>query len=137
MRPVLASLLILAAACGSSDVTGPSRRVALGQSFELRVGEAAMVADELLVIGFTGVTSDSRCPIDVVCVWAGDATLRLTLRRLPNAAEVVEVKTPGTPEASYRGYTIEVPMLLPAPRAAAPTDTGAYVATLIVRRAAP
>ncbi len=137
MRPVLASLLFLAAACGASDVTGPGRRVALGQSFELRVGESASLGDELLVIGFTAVTSDSRCPIDVVCVWAGEATLRLTLRRLPHAAEVVEVTTPGTPEASYHGYTIEVRMLLPAPRAAAPTDPGAYVATLIVRRASP
>jgi hypothetical protein len=130
-------LLLAAMACGRSDMTGPTRRVALGQSFELRVGEAATVGDELLAISFVGVTSDSRCPIDVVCVWAGEATLRLTLRRLPQPARVVEVKTPSSSEAdSYDGYTIEVRALLPAPRSATPTDPAGYVATLVVQHAA-
>lgn len=137
MRGSIAGLLALGVACGGSDVTGPSRRVALGQSFELRVGETATIGEELLVVGFSGVTSDSRCPVDVVCVWAGEATLRLTLRRLPQEAQdVVEVKTPSAPEARYDGYTIEVSALRPLPRAASPTDPSSYVATLSVRRSA-
>ena len=137
MRPILVVLLAFAVACGDSDVTGPSRRVALGQSFELRVGETATIGEELLVVGFAGVTGDSRCPIDVACVWAGEATLRLTLRRLPHPESVIEVKAPGAPEASDDGYAIEVRTLLPEPRASVPIEADAYVATLVVSRGAP
>ncbi len=137
MRSVAAALLTLAVACGGADLTGPTKRVALGQSFELRVGETTTIGEELLVVGFAGVSSDSRCPIDVVCVWAGEAIVELTLRRLPRPEEVVEVRTPGATEASYDGYAVEVRALLPAPRASVPTDPEAYVATLVVRRSAP
>jgi len=134
MRSIAAAILILAMSC-DSNVAGPTRRAALGQSFELRVGETVTIEEEGLRIGFTGVTNDSRCPIDVVCIRAGDATLRLTLRRVPQPATVVEVKTPGPPEAVYDGYSIEVRTLLPAPRAATPTDPNSYIATLVVDRA--
>jgi hypothetical protein len=136
MRSIPAGILILAMSC-DSNVAGPTRHAALGQSFELRVGETATVEEAGLTIGFTGVTNDSRCPIDVVCIRAGDATLRLTLRRLPQPATLVEVKTPGPPDAVYDGYSIEVLTLLPAPRASTPTDPNAYVATLVVDRASP
>jgi len=137
MREILAVLLSMAAACGGSDPAGPTSRVALGESFELRVGETATIGEELLVVGFVGVKDDSRCPLEVTCVWAGEATLKLTLRRLPHAQQVVEVKTPAAPDASYEGYTIEVRTLVPVPRASTPTDPAAYVATLVVRRSAP
>ena len=134
MRSIAAAILMLAMSC-DSNVAGPTRRAAIGQSFELRVGETATLEEEGLTIGFTGVTNDSRCPIDVVCIRAGDATLRLTLRRAPQPATVVEVKTPGLPDAVYDGYSIEVRTLLPAPRAATPTDPNSYIATLVVDRA--
>ncbi|HET7292116.1 MAG TPA: hypothetical protein VFM88_06820 [Vicinamibacteria bacterium] len=134
MRSLAAALLTLAVACGGSDMTGPTRRVALGQSFELRVGETATIGGELLVVGFAGVSSDSRCPIDVICVWAGEATVELTLRRLPRPEDIVELKTPGAPQARYDGYTVEVRALLPAPRASQPTDPSSYVVTLVVER---
>ncbi len=127
-------LMISLGAGACDDASGPSRSVALGRSFELRVGELTAVDQELLTVGFVGVANDSRCPIDVVCIVAGDATLRLRVRRLPHAEEVVELKTPESPRGRVDDYEIEVLRLLPAPRAAAPTDPGSYVATLIVRR---
>lgn len=129
-----AALLVaaLGAACG--DATGPSRDVRLGTPFELRVGESVAVDDEGLWLTFHAVANDSRCPIDVVCIVAGDATLRLGLRRLPQPESAVEVRTPDAPAARFDGYEVEALRLLPAPRASTPTDPGAYVATLVVRR---
>jgi len=31
------------------------------------------------IVGFDGVNNDSRCASDVVCVWAGNAELRITV----------------------------------------------------------
>lgn len=135
MKKTILPVLVLglcAAACG--DASGPSASVALGAPFELRVGETAAVDDELLTVSFRGVTNDSRCPIDVVCIVAGDATVSLAVRRLPRPEEPVSVKTPGAAAARFDGYEIEALRLLPAPRAATPTDPAAYVVTLVVRR---
>jgi hypothetical protein len=43
----------------------------LGQEFSLAIGQSAQIAGENLVIKFEEVVEDSRCPKDVVCVWAG------------------------------------------------------------------
>jgi len=127
-------LLLVAGLGGCGDAAGPSRGVALDVPFDLRVGESAAVEDELLTLTFHGVANDSRCPIDAVCIVAGDATLRLGLRRLPRPESLLEVRTPDGPAGLYDGYAVEALRLLPAPRAATPTDPAAYVATLLVRR---
>ena len=68
----------------SQDVTAPVRapeaplaaagaNVSLGQPFELRVGRSATVAGEGLTVSFEAVSSDSRCPTGVQCVWAPEA----------------------------------------------------------------
>ncbi len=132
---ILAAAMLLSLGAGSCDSgTGPSLKVALGEPFELRVGEAAAVDDERLTVAFAGVANDSRCPIDAICIVAGDASVRLRLRLLPHPESVVEIKTPESPRTRFDGYEIEVQRLLPAPRAATPTDSKSYVASLVVRR---
>jgi hypothetical protein len=59
-----AFLLCSVAACQNNPVSG--------REFTLSVGQTANIPGEDLEITFTGVTSDSRCPSDVVCVWAGE-----------------------------------------------------------------
>ena len=39
----------------------------------LSVGQEYRAADGALRIAFLGVRSDSRCPADVMCIWAGNA----------------------------------------------------------------
>jgi hypothetical protein len=43
------------------------------------IAEGRSVEVSGTIIGFDGVTSDSRCASDVVCVWAGNAELRITI----------------------------------------------------------
>lgn len=49
-------------------------------SVTLKHGESAFLNDELLIT-FSGVGADSRCPIDAICVWAGDAEVKLKLKK--------------------------------------------------------
>src|SRR6185503_20324436 len=68
----LVLLVSLAAAVGCGDtVVGPAVR--LDEPFTLAIGESAAVSAASFVIQFTGVTGDSRCPADVVCIQGGDA----------------------------------------------------------------
>jgi hypothetical protein len=116
------------------DAAGPRRDVALNEPFELAVGESAELDAGALRVSFLGVTNDSRCPIDVVCIVAGDATVRLRLVRRSRPAELIELVTPSRPCARADAYEIEALRLLPAPRAARPTPPEAYLVGLVVRR---
>ena len=62
--------------CGGGP-TVPS--VALNEEFALTPGDTVQIADTADRLHFVRVTSDSRCPIDVVCVQAGDATVHIEI----------------------------------------------------------
>jgi len=111
--------------------TGPSE-VPLGQSFELHPGTSAVLSDGLKVT-FDGVRADSRCPMDVVCVWAGDATVALRLSQPPaTQAERALHTDPAGAEAQYLSYVITLVALAPYPRSDRQIRPDDYVATLRV-----
>jgi hypothetical protein len=119
------SLFVLA--CGSSSTTDPG---GLTQPTELAPGQTARVS--ALSVTFEGVTSDSRCPTDVVCVWEGDAVARLTLTHPSSGTETKELHTSGSGSRSvnFGGIVIELVRLDPAPRSAQPIPPQSYRLTL-------
>jgi len=46
--------------------------VSLGESFSLAVGQSASIDGEELTIEFIDIIADSRCPLDVQCIWQGE-----------------------------------------------------------------
>jgi hypothetical protein len=132
-RALALALALAAASCDGA--TAPTRGVRLGEEFELRPGESALLEQELLAITFDGVSDDSRCPIDVVCIWEGDAVVRVTARRLPRTEARLELHTqPDRSEAGFQGYRIRLVSLAPRPRAGQPVPARDYVARLVVTR---
>ena len=57
--------------------TGPS--VALNEEFVVAPGDTVQIAGTAGCLHLVLVTSDSRCPVDVVCVQAGDATVHIEI----------------------------------------------------------
>jgi hypothetical protein len=109
------------------NVSPPSEvRLALGQSLRL--------SNPDLKIRFTAVPDDSRCPINVVCVWAGDA--RLAFEASGSIQRQFELHLPTEqmgPRSIVLGtYQIEVLSLEPAPTAGRPTRPEDYRVTLTV-----
>lgn len=51
--------------------------ITANQPFTLSMGESAIFQAGGLTVEFNSVVSDSRCPSDVVCVWAGEATVHI------------------------------------------------------------
>ena len=131
MRILVVSLLVVMVGCGG----GPTQpdRVPGGQPFELRVGDVALTTDDLRV-RFDTVRSDSRCPLDALCVRAGEAVIALTLSKPGEAAIGRELDTtPARSATTYLNFTITLSSLAPYPRSDRQIQPGDYVATLVVR----
>jgi hypothetical protein len=62
------TLLIILFAPSTSAAVEP-----YAHSFQLGVGQSTEVGDQGLIVGFSEVLWDGRCPSSVVCVWEGDA----------------------------------------------------------------
>jgi hypothetical protein len=68
-------------------------------------------------IKFNKVTDDSRCPVDVTCVWAGDAKIKITISRNGSADETRLLSiTPPKHEAQLGNLRIRFVSLAPVPR---------------------
>ena len=129
-------------ACSSGEGLEPTGSspdlnvVDLTREFRLRVGERTEVGDEGLAIAFLGVQEDSRCPIDVDCIWAGDAEVVLEVVIGRRAAETIVLHSALEPKVVvHADHGIRLVELEPDPLSTVPIRQRNYVATLSVSRA--
>ena len=124
--------LALAAACVTAPP--PSVRAALDQDFRLARGETAAAGPDGLTVRFAAVVEDSRCPMGVQCIRAGEAKVELALSAPGAGTEGLILATEGGQPryGSFAGYDVRLVALDPPRR----TDVAhpAYVATLRVTR---
>ena len=122
-------LLLLIAGCASP--TQPDR-VPKNEPFDLRLGETARTTDDLL-IKFDTVRSDSRCPMDAMCVRAGEAVIAVTLSTVGEIGVGRELDTtPARSSTTFLNFTITLTELQPYPRSDRQIRPEDYVATFIV-----
>ena len=73
-------IIIMALILGSGCRGQPAPASAsLGQAFSLNVGQSVSFPGQNLEIKFLDLIGDSRCPINVVCIWAGEATCQVEI----------------------------------------------------------
>ena len=48
-----------------------NKTVTLTDSFSLAIGQSASIDGEGLGIKFVDISADSRCPLEVLCIWQG------------------------------------------------------------------
>jgi hypothetical protein len=130
MRALAAFLIVWIAGCNGSP-TQPDR-VPTGRPFELRVGESALTTDDVR-IRFETVRSDSRCPIDAICIREGEAVIALTIGRAGEVPVGRELDTtPARSSTTFLNFTITLSSLQPYPRSDRPFQPGGYIGTFIV-----
>ena len=89
----------------------------LGKKFSINFGETLYHNTVNLSIKFDSLIGDSRCPVDVVCVWEGDAEIKLKF----SANSIYNDFTLHTNKAYFNAnttlldYKIELLDLLPYP----------------------
>ena len=76
-------------------------RVPLGRDFRLKEGQSAEIQGTDLVVTFTRLVSDSRCPSNVTCIQAGEATIAIKVTGLDDP-QAFELTTPGDAGANEK-----------------------------------
>jgi hypothetical protein len=88
-----------------------------------------------LNVKFIGVTIDTRCPANALCIQAGDAYIALEAAVASTQRSFeLQVLNPTNRETEVRGYLINVESLSPYPFAPNPIDPDDYRVTLRVTR---
>ena len=135
------SLSIVTVAAGLACQNPVAVRV--GQEFTISLGQQIRVADANLTIAFADVPSDSRCPVNAECVWAGNAVVVLGVHVGPLDARPPDIRVSlntglDPRDAPIDGYTLQLIGLMPQPVAGQPQQDP-YRATLrlLTRAAAP
>lgn len=132
IRSVLLGVAIAASAACSS--TGPSAEPWGGRAdttLALRIGQEVGAHDTVMHVAFLAVRADSRCPVDVVCVWQGDAEVEIGVRFGMGPTVPHVLHTGVEPRSVDVGlYLITLVSLRPAPVSTAPISPERYVAEL-------
>jgi hypothetical protein len=122
---VLQSFCLLASAGGGSRLASPS----VPATFTLKPGQTASIQG--IDVTFRQVVSDSRCPINALCIWAGDATIAFSVRALgQDARHDLQLAEPAKRTVAVRQFILELQDLQPYPVAGQPPDADSYRATI-------
>lgn len=116
------------AACSSSPTapTGPT-------TITLAPGQSTQVGS--LGVKFIGVTIDTRCPADVMCIQMGDAFVALeTVMLGGHRAFELQLLNPTARSTTHGNYSIELTEVSPYPFSNRPISPADYRVTLRVAR---
>lgn len=112
-----AALFLILFACGGVSAAGRVPAVPVGQDFVLQIGQTVLVEGAGFGITFVAVTEDSRCPVDVTCVWAGNATVELKVIMADHDDTTVILNTDLEPKVATIGrHELRLVALAPLPR---------------------
>jgi hypothetical protein len=136
---------IFAIGCSESDkspisptTNDDSSLPTLDSQFYLKVGETTTIKSENIAVKFLEVTGDSRCPSDVVCVWAGQVSVMVNVAKNgENLGDITLTLGVSNPELAIKnvgGYYIKVTAVNPYPISTHKIEQSEYIATLVVSK---
>ena len=77
------------------------------ETFSVRIGEQKVTKAGKITVKFIEVLEDSRCPVNVNCVWAGNAKIKISLKKGRKAAKTCELNSGlGLTTIVFEGYDI-------------------------------
>lgn len=116
-----------------SDSGEEAISVKVEQPFELGIGESADFRTAIITL--TAVTEDSRCPVDVDCFWAGEATVEFATSTGESFALVIGGGNGVDARAAYQigELLLQIEALSPEPHSEQPIAPADYRATLRLR----
>lgn len=134
---LLAVLLLSAVACDKNDTAVTFQ---LDKPFTLEHNNAIPWEEDPSVrIRFDKTVADSRCPIDVICVWAGRAEVDVAFTQ----GGQTETKTLALGDlsgtslsniATFGDFTVELRNVLPAPKSDHQIKQSEYTLDVVVKK---
>jgi len=134
-------LIIPSIALGCASPTAPdldrleAKQPNLGEPFQLRVGERAVIEGVGLDVRFVELNNDSRCPSNalILCVWEGDAAIVVETSHEDAGAVQHELHTNLEPTSVTVGSVrLTLQQLDPYPEDVTPIPEDQYLATFVV-----
>lgn len=120
-----------------------TKRISVGfeEVFELSLGDTALVDGTDIELTFSFVSSESRCPSDVVCITAGEASILLNYSDRDIISRQVRASIPGLVPTPFHeneilhhnGNEIVLLQLTPYPEVNSDSASPRYKALLVVR----
>lgn len=117
---ILFLVLIFSSCSQNSELTYPAAQFITLKNdsalVHLNYKEEVIINNELAV-KFEGVAADSRCPINVDCIWAGDGEVKLKATKRDGSISNFILHTDLLPRSVilFDNYMIELKTLLPLP----------------------
>ncbi len=110
----------------------------LNREFKIGLNETAILPAENIWVKFTEVTEDSRCPINVQCIWVGRAKIVVNIwKDSQNLGDFVLTTGGANPALAVQNasnYNIKFVNLQPAPISGSETQKSAYTAALVISK---
>jgi hypothetical protein len=134
--------MLALASCGSPardtlDLpTAPTNSVPVGSEFTLAPGESAAADGAALTVVFSGITNESRCPLDprIQCLWGGTARAALRVRDIAGTRDVQLETFAAKDTASVGRYVLRLVAVTPFPMTTDAIPAADYRVTLRVIR---
>jgi len=99
---------------GLSYASADYRTVFFDKDFTLSIGESVKVESGLGFIKFIKVLEDSRCPVNVTCVWAGNVKTEFEILDSDRKKTSIFLNTGIQPnKLSLPGYTLQLISVFP------------------------
>jgi len=110
----------------------------LDEQFQLTINQTAFIKSEDIKIKFLTVAGDSRCPSDVVCIWAGQVEIIVNISKgCQNLGDFSLINSAGNKNLalkSFDGYSITLVKVDPYPKSTQKIELSDYIITLVVAR---
>lgn len=115
----------------STSGTPPVKRI------QLKLGASTTLGESGATLRFSELVADSRCPLGVTCVWAGEVSLRFQVLTEQGGTDTFDLILGSSgPAAATRvrgDVTIQLMEVRPYPRDGVPNSPAAYIAILEFR----
>lgn len=104
--PLLLSIVVLS--CDDLQVSAIEAKPGEEIQVRLKEGSDILLAPDNIVVKFTSMMNDSRCPKEAVCFWGGLAEIRVDVAKPEQQPTLLILWIPGLISTPYRRNRMEV-----------------------------
>jgi hypothetical protein len=123
--------LLAMTACSDESPAAPSP---IDRQVTLAPGQTTAVEGASLTVRFEGVSGDSRCPIDAICITGGDAQVHIIVAPVAGVRQNYTLHTGDMRPVTHGDLTVALVDLTPYPYSARPIQPSEYRVTLRLTR---
>ena len=128
------SIVSMLSSCVATNDAEPNTYLNLIDSATLQFQDTLFNTEENILISFDSVLEDSRCPVNVVCIWEGNAEIGFTIVTEENKASFT-LNTHGgrfLRDTTLLGYKISLLDVMPQPHTDSIFTQNDYSATIVI-----